>query len=562
LRRLTRRLHRNVKQKRSRPAARPHRRDSSIKPETSVKPQASVKPPPPRSLRWWNAKTVLYVWIAVVTACVVWQPLRLGFYMDDWGEWVDGIEGKPFSLARLAFANGLDPTRPGLLPLRFLLSSLLGDHAWLWQSMVLLVNCCVVLSIVAASRALTPCRTPAGRTITAVVGMGWLLLPWNAAARFWPTFLPQTAMIAVEGVLCTQLIRGWMRNRSCAISAGALYLWMCLGYEAFYFQWIPLVLIGVMLWLAKRTTLRPVVLSSVALLGAQAVAALWNIYTQRAAFLNRKPVVPNWNQVLRDNLGNLVPAILGSVSELRAEFLFCGVLVIAMWLFAYGRSLSSPADRTAGSISALLAGICLLGGIGSIAVFSLGARVVTATGVETRSMSLFNFWIVIAAAIATSFAIEHLHRAPKVIFACAFAGVGLCLAAGQVYRAVDWATAWTLQNKMLAETPVAELKRTEQDARIVILNPLSVNGAPIFAAPWDINHAMPWAYPFLRSRKFIMYNHWEGPMKWNGKKLSYEDQPDLETTEAVYLWRPSDARFWRPAGPFVVNQDLTVIEGR
>ena len=37
--------------------------------------------------------------------------------------------------------------------------------------------------------------------------------------------------------------------------------------------------------------------------------------------------------------------------------------------------------------------------------------------------------------------------------------------------------------KMLAEAPVPDLKRTEQNARIVI--------APIFAAPWDIYHAIP-----------------------------------------------------------------------
>jgi hypothetical protein len=32
----------------------------------------------------------------------------------------------------------------------------------------------------------------------------------------------------------------------------------------------------------------------------------------------------------------------------------------------------------------------------------------------------------------------------------------------------------------------------------------------------------------------------------------------LETAAALYLWRPSDMSFWRPAGPFVINQNLTV----
>ena len=61
------------------------------------------------------------------------------------------------------------------------------------------------------------------------------------------------------------------------------------------------------------------------------------------------------------------------------------------------------------------------------------------------------------------------------------------LAVGQVLRASDWVTAWNLQKKILAEAPISDLKRTEPDAQIVILNPLDVNGAPIFAATWDIN---------------------------------------------------------------------------
>jgi len=171
---------------------------------------------------------------------------------------------------------------------------------------------------------------------------------------------------------------------------------------------------------------------------------------------------------------------------------------------------------------------------------------------------VFNFWLIVAGAVLTTFTMERLSGAPRLVFALAVAGLGLCLAVGQVLRASDWVTAWSLQKKILAEAPVSDLKRTEPDARIILVNPREVNGAPVFAASWDINNAIPWAYPFLRSRRIIVYNPWEGPMKWDGSQLSYAGQPPLETAVAPYLWRPSDMSFWRPVGPFVINQNLTV----
>jgi hypothetical protein len=47
-------------------------------------------------------------------------------------------------------------------------------------------------------------------------------------------------------------------------------------------------------------------------------------------------------------------------------------------------------------------------------------------------------------------------------------------------------------------------------------------------------------------------------MKWDGTHLSYVGQPPLDTGAALYLWRPADMSFWRPAGPFVINQNLTI----
>ena len=177
---------------------------------------------PPAWLAWLNAERILWIWAALVAACVAWQPLVLGFYLDDWDLWVNGsTKGSPFSWTRLVFMNFTNPVRPGCLPGRFLGSSLFGAHPLLWQGALLLVNCLVAISIVAAARAVIQVRTPAGRTITAAAGLCWLLLPWNAAARFWSALLPNTLMIAMLGFLCVMLIRAWQKNQSRPVAAGS-----------------------------------------------------------------------------------------------------------------------------------------------------------------------------------------------------------------------------------------------------------------------------------------------------------------------------------------------------
>jgi hypothetical protein len=251
-------------------------------------------------------------------------------------------------------------------------------------------------------------------------------------------------------------------------------------------------------------------------------------------------------------------------------------------MFVHIRSFARASDRPRSKASVLLAAVCIVGGLLSVVVYSLAGRIVQATGVDTRSMGVFNFWLIVAGAVLTSFTMERLSGAARLLFAVALAGFGLCLAVGQVLRAGDWITASDLQKKILSEAPVSALKRTEPDAGIIFVNPRDVNGALVFAAEWDINNAIPWAYPFLRQnfpqrltaltlaevtadarkyarrRHIIVYNPFEGPMKWDGSQLSYVGKPPLETVTALYLWRPSDKSFWRPTGPFVINENLTI----
>jgi hypothetical protein len=137
-------------------------------------------------------------------------------------------------------------------------------------------------------------------------------------------------------------------------------------------------------------------------------------------------------------------------------------------------------------------------------------------------------------------------------------GLGVTLAAAHVVRSEDWASAWKRQTAILAEAPVAGLRNTPQGAIIVFINPLSVNGAPIFTEAWDLSSAIPWKYPDIQGRAFWVYHPKEGALDWDGTQLRYGARPALAESRDVYLWQPAQHIFTRAAGGFHVTPQMTV----
>jgi len=173
-----------------------------------------------------------------------------------------------------------------------------------------------------------------------------------------------------------------------------------------------------------------VIASSIALLAAQGVAGLWSVYTKIEGYRKVKGVLPNWSQVTRDNLLNLAPTVLRSVSEYRWGLRLrsrrdrrVAVCVREIFLTRFGEIRRAREHRAGRNIAPWWA--------------DLDCRVLPGRPnrnrdrPETRSTILFNFWMVIAAAILTTFTMNRLRAVPKAVFALALAGLGLCLAAAR-----------------------------------------------------------------------------------------------------------------------------------
>lgn len=457
-------------------------------------------------------------WTVIVLICVARQPWSLGFYVDDWPVCAAAAKsGPPFSAALLGFVDGLDRTRPGMVPLRFVLSSLFRDHTFLWQAGLVIANIAMALVLMRFIRLLS------GSAKAAVwIGLGWVLLPWNAAGAFWPTYLPAVVVLVAFGLLCILVIQGWECEKHRAVWAAAIYLWICLSYEAFYFQWIAVAMIGLAMARIGRARRRDVVLTAAGLLGAQVCAAIVHVLIKPAPGMER-PIVANWPRVAAGDLLSILPTMFRSAAQARIPFAIAGVALLAMWAWAAFR----PDRRILA-----LAGCFLAGAVLSIVAFALGGRGTGATGTGTHTLLIFTFWFVAGAGVATAAAVE---RAPRITAALLIV-LGATIAAGHVMRMKDWAAAWAIEKADLDEAPVAEMEKTAGDATIVFGDPQKVDGAPIFTEVWDLNAAMHWKYPGLGGRSFVV------------------DQSQISGGGAVYLWKPSQHSFSRAGGGSLKNR--------
>lgn len=508
-------------------------------------------------------KLLTAIWAVVVAACIAAQPFVMGFYSDDWPDCATAARiGLPFSKALFRFVSTINPSRIGYMPLRYLFSSLFRDRPFLWQSAVLVGNCVVALILVSLIGLLIG-KESVGKNPAAIwIGLCWLLLPWNDAMLVWPTLLPNIVSMALLGWLCAWLVRGWSQHRSHALAAGLIYLWMCLGYEAFYFQWITIALIGLALWRAGRARLQEVGYSAGALVVAQMFAAMWYFVAPRAAIAGlttlEHPIQSAWPRILMGDLLTTIPSIYRSLGAVKIPFAVAAVLIMAIWCAYCYRALRSGEPIESTRTNLILAACCLIGGVLSILAFALGGRGIQATGMDTRTLEVFNFWLVVAVGICVSGLVEQVRGRMRMTVLVLLGCSGAALAAGHVLRLVDWATAWKLQKEILAEAPLTELRATPPHATILLVNRLSVNRATIFAAPWDLNAAMPWKYPFLEGRIFRVYNAKGGTLSWDGQKLVYQRGGESETASDLYIWRPAQRVFEKAREPFRVRPSLQV----
>ena len=501
------------------------------------------------------------LWLCAVALASSVQPLVLGFYLDDWSLIVkDAGLLEPFSADLWRSIVAQDPTRPVSVVFRWLTGSVFRDVAAFWHVALLAVNALIVWQIGGLLRTLSFGQAAVTRFRALSLAALWAALPWAAPIRFWPTLLNVLCFLALFLWMLKRLLRRWREGSGEILVPFAVYLAVCLGYEAFYLQFIPVVLLGIAEIRCCAVARGAVLRSAAALATAQALAGGWYLLTGKIT-VAQKPVVQDWAGLLERNLKAGLPEMAASFGPLRwpavAAFLLLAVMAAVLWqrTAAAGRTAREKAEYCAWVAGAAAAGALL-----SVFVFSLGGRPLVGTGVEARGLLFVSFWSALAAAFLLAAALEQAAGQASLwwrrLIAAGTATAAVCLLGGFMLRMRDWHEAALLQRRILLSLPIAEMKNMEPGAAVLCIWPIDIQGAPVFSALWDINSAIQVWYPALADRKFYIYSRWGGVLRWDGRNFHYEYTPAIESpVRLLYLWRPLHGEFLKLDQPIEVRPD-------
>lgn len=489
------------------------------------------------------------------------ESVSLGFYADDW-RIIPGplSQFKPFSLQLLEFLAEADRSRPALVPVRFLITSLLLDSPFLWHLMLACANALIALGIAGLLRTLSGESPGKNRLAWAGLGFLWVLLPWTCGARFWPVLLPVLFELASFVWMCAWLLSRWMAGKSPALVPFSCYLILTLSYEAFYFQFAPLALIGIALAVDGRVRLVHVLRSSAALLLAQAAAAGFRLLLMRLG-TDQRSVMPDWPQRLAENSKALLPELARSFSMPAWLPLLMGTAVAVSVFFALRQRSPAIVARRRGFGSVVLLGSAFASGaLLSVVSFTLGGRYWQGMGIESRSTVFFSLWLICAAGLSLGRALSRASGRSGTALAASLLGFQMLLFAGTVGRLEDWRKAEQKQRFVLDHFPVDSMAAALPRAVVLGIWEPDVNGVPVIGySPVALEAAFFLHYPELRGKqvRFFLYNPWLGPLSYDGKTLLYESGLTLadDATE-VFIWRAGAKEFFRASQPLIVLQNL------
>jgi len=509
----------------------------------------------------------LVLWLIGILAAIVWQPFLLGFYADDWPLILEAVHhGPAFSFERLVFAYNINPARPAMTPFWFVFSSLLGDQALLWHLALLLVNGVTVFIAARIICIISGARSGFDRHTSLGCAAAWLILPTNATFHFWPTSVPVIATLDMFGLLALAVLSASQKHhRKSAlwyIALGIFYGLICISYEAFFFQWIPLVLLTALVPRVHKRSVQEVVQVCFALMGGQGLATGWYFLAKHVTRME-KPIIPDWLTVSAQNFRRLIPEVARSTDETRVVVLISGIGLLVLTLAGVARRLYLARKSMTDTMATLLIlGSLSIGAAGSVIAFSLGGRPIVGTGVEARTFLVLDFWAVVGLGVL----VMQLRRWVGGGYYRVYIGllaVGLSgFTVSHVQRAFDWVSAWKMQQRILSEAPIARLASTASKDQVVFIGPRDLNGGPVFLQSYELETALSLTYPVLRGRSFLIFNVWLGELVWDGRKLEYPAFPKelmAPSSGKIYVWIPERREFWSPHTPFRVRQNLTVV---
>jgi hypothetical protein len=335
-----------------------------------------------------------------------------------------------------------------------------------------------------------------------------LVFPWGLGYAAWPVMFPATlALIAfcASGVL---LLSGAPPGRR-VFRACYVYALGCLVYEAFWFAFVPLVVLLLALETDRRW--RTAALAAGAFTLVQAVIAAWN---RALSFWggSGKQLDWNWLNTVAVSLKEL-PVQLAQALGVRYSW-----MLVLLVLFGVALALLVALSPSRGrAVGVLLA--ASLGAFISIVLYGAAGYAIAGTGVFSRSTLALNVWIAVAVGLFFRLLATMLPQARGVTAALAILLIG-GLAFANVRETLRWKEAWDFEQEVLGRIPVQALRATTGKVLLLADLPGPAGRIEGFEAYWDITAAIRLRYPEFASRvEATVARRAEWETSWDGAVL-------------------------------------------
>jgi hypothetical protein len=449
----------------------------------------------------------------------LYRPFVLGFYSDDWGLLLEATHhGGPFSLERFDF-TWQTFARPLMNIQIWLASSILDGSAVAWHFLLLIlvaITCLLLRKLILALGA-----RPAVATLASTL---WLLFPWALGYRVWPvcTAILFSATFFLAGSLALLKRRLW--------TSLAWYAASMLTYEAFYFAFLPLLLILAFSPETRRWALRR---ATPLLLTLQIGMGVLNRLAAHFA--------PDLGKSFRSDcilrFGWMVVRSPLTLSEGIAGGRVLGIItVLLLILFALVGAFRTKSRERRVSLLAAVIGFAI-----ACFVLALAGYMLAALNTASRTFVCVDIWVLVILALAWDRPPES--RRMKEGLLVAMTAVFLILGVSTVLQANLWQRLWTTEQTVLRAVPVEEVEATGPKAVIVLSDFPTVDGYPPFSSDWVLTNAVANGTSGLSVRRDFYPAGYGAKVGWDGEWLLIQGSKVRKASE-VWLW------YW-PTGTFV-----------
>jgi hypothetical protein len=483
---------------------------------------------------------IVLVWLAAVA----WRPWVLGFVHDDW---------LLFSINEPEGAGSRDGgrTRPLYLWFHQLASFFLGDSAFGWHAVGALV---VLVSAFALFRFFDAviarfARSPLAARQAAVAGAcAWMLLPWGLGYSAWPVMFPGLLSVAAFCQFAAVMVSD--RPLSARLPKACIWFALCnLIYEAFWFAFVPIVVL--LIALERERRVQTVVVAAAVLGVIQAVFVAWN------------RVLTYWGGGYGKYLGSdVIRGLTTSLRELPSEMAGAMgasrlLLVMTAVMLVVAAAVMTARVRDHKYVAAIGI-VILLGTIVSAGLFAAAGYKVTGQGVFSRTTIALNVWLTLA--IATFFYLLLASRVAAIVVLSFAVTLAAVLSRGLFEQVLRWHRAWELELTALNRFPIHQLAGAKDPILLLAELPRTPRVIETFEAFWDITAALHHKYPGTRPplsatvmRKGEWISRWDGQTLYQAWCFDPEKPIWILPAPRLMVWRDQDRQLSTPAGPLTIG---------